>query len=76
MFVNSGTYEIGEGTLTMTPVVATVPEFVGGNIEYRYRLVGDALTLTGLDEHPFDGVQAPWRKMREAATLALGRIAP
>ena len=76
MFVNAGTYEINEGALTMRPVVARVPEFVGGNIEYRYRLAGDTLTLTGLDEHSFDGVQAPWAKIGQAATLTLVRITP
>ena len=32
MFVNAGTYAINEGTLTMTPVVARVPEFVGATL--------------------------------------------
>ncbi len=75
MFVNAGTYEIEADRLTMMPIVARVPEFVGGSLEYQYRLNGDVLTLTGVDEHSFDGVQAPWATRGEGTTLTLGRVA-
>jgi len=76
ILVNSGTYETGQGKLTMTPIVARVPEFIGGTIEWEYRLSGDVLVLTFLDEHSFDGVQAPHAKSGGGVILSLDRIAP
>jgi len=74
--VNSGTYVKGQGKLTMTPIVARVPEFIGGTIEWEYRLSGDVLVLTFLDEHSFDGVQAPHAKSGGGVIMTLGRITP
>ncbi len=74
IFVNTGTYEREEGKLTMTPIVARVPEFIGGTIEWGIRFSGDVLVLTGLDEHSFDDVQAPWAKSGGGVILSLGRI--
>ena len=74
MFVNAGTYDVAADRLTMMPSVARVPEFVGGSLEYRYRLEEDVLTLTGMDEHSFDGVQAPWATRGEGNTLTLRRV--
>ena len=74
MFVNAETYDVVADRLTMLPSVARVPEFVGGSLEYRYRLEEDVLTLTGMDEHSFDGVQAPWATRGEGNTLTLRRV--
>lgn len=41
---NAGTYEISDSTLTVWPIVARSPNFMGGASErYRYRLNGDTL---------------------------------
>ena len=74
MFVNAGTYDVVADRLTMMPSVARVPEFVGGSLEYRYRLEEDVLPLTGMDEHSFACVQAPWATRGEGNTLTLRRV--
>lgn len=60
LIVNSGTYEIAGDTLTMHPVVARVPDLVGGKQICLYNAAGDTLRLRFIDEYSFDGVQAPW----------------
>ena len=74
--VNTGTYEKEESRLTMTPIVARVPEFVGGTIEWEYQLTEESLVLNFMDEHSFGGVQAPIVKANGGVILTLSRLAP
>lgn len=71
--VNTGTYEVNDSILTMHPIVARVPEFMGGIFKHRLELSADTLRLTSLDEYSFDGVQAPWVKAGEGERLTLVR---
>lgn len=74
--VNSGMYSIeNDSLMTLHPLVSRVPEFMGGGtLTYVYRLSGDTLQLTSLDEYSFDGVQAPWAAARNLVTLTLERV--
>ncbi len=58
--VNTGTYSIDGSRLRIVPVVARVPEFMGGYIDYEVSWDGANLVLTFMDEVTFDGVRAPW----------------
>jgi hypothetical protein len=62
--VNSGTYEIADGSLVTRPVIARVADFVGGEARYEYRVSGDTLWLRMVEELSFDGVPAPWLQTR------------
>lgn len=49
---NTGTYEVGDSTITIHPVVARSPNFMsGGSDKYYFRVSGDTLWLsnTGAD---------------------------
>ena len=48
---NSGTYEVVDSTLTIHPVVARSPNYMGGSDIYHFRVSGDTLWLsnTGAD---------------------------
>lgn len=73
--VNSGTYTQTESTITAQPVVSRVPEFMGGGrLVYEYRVEGDTLSLTSLDEYSYDGIQAPWAAVGDRVTLTLTRV--
>ena len=74
--VNSGTYEITGGSLiTLHPVVSRVPGFMGGGtLLYEFSLAGDTLSLTSLDEHSFDGIQAPWAASGARVKLSLTKV--
>jgi len=60
MVVNSGTYEINVSTLTAHPIVARIPDFMGGRLICEYHVENDIMQLKFVDEYSFDGVQAPW----------------
>lgn len=75
VIVHTGTYQREAETLTMTPIVARIPEFMGGTIEWGYQLSSTELVLTFMDEHTFDGVQAPWAGADGGAILTLSRVA-
>lgn len=60
LVVNSGTYEIKESTLIAHPVVARIPDFMGGKLICEYHIENDMMRLKFIDEYSFDGVQAPW----------------
>lgn len=62
LVVNSGTYEIKGSTLIAHPLVARIPELMGGKFVCDYRIKEDTMTLKFVDEYSFDGVQAPWVK--------------
>lgn len=60
MVVNAGTYEIDGATLTAHPMVARIPDFIGGKLICEFHIENDTMRLKFLDEYSFDGVQAPW----------------
>lgn len=74
--VNTGTYEVSDGRITVHPGIARVPEFMGGRMDYDYRFSGTRMILTLMDEYTFDGVRAPWAdKSRGRIHLVLIRQA-
>lgn len=60
LVVNAGTYEIDGDTITACPIVARIPDFVGGELICTFRIDNDTMRLKFVDEYSFDGVQAPW----------------
>jgi hypothetical protein len=73
LVVNSGTYEIEGSMLTVHPIVARIPEFVGGTLVCEFRIENDSLQLKFVDEYSYDGVQAPW-VARGGLVLTLLRV--
>ncbi|UCF71158.1 MAG: lipocalin-like domain-containing protein [candidate division WOR-3 bacterium] len=73
MVINSGTYEIDGSVLTAHPIVARIPDFVGGKLICEYALEGNTMHLKFIDEYSFDGVQAPW-VASDGLVLTLERI--
>jgi hypothetical protein len=73
LVVNSGTYEIDGNTLIAHPVIARIPDFMGGKLICEYHIENDMMRLKFIDEYSFDGVQAPWVKSG-GLILTLGRI--
>lgn len=73
LIVNAGSYSIEGSTLTAHPVVARMPDFVGGKLICDIRVDKDTMWLKFVDEYSFDGVQAPWVK-DGGLTLILERI--
>jgi len=59
IIVNSGAYEVDGSSLTLRPVIAKSPGFVGGYLTGSYSLSGDTLVLR--HEHLFDlnGTELP-----------------
>ncbi len=74
--INSGTYEITDSNITMYPIVARVPEFMGGMLLCEYRISEDTLFLQMVDEYSFDGIQAPWVANDNGLLITLLRIEP
>ena len=74
--VNSGTYELaGESLMTLFPVVSRVPGFMGGGkLLYEFRVQGDTLWLTSIDEYSSDGIQAPWAASDNGVKLRLSKV--
>lgn len=62
LVVNSGTYEIEGNTLIAHPVIARIPDFMGGKLICEYHIEKETMRLKFVDEYSFDGVQAPWVK--------------
>ncbi|RLC55089.1 MAG: hypothetical protein DRI30_08135 [Chloroflexi bacterium] len=60
LVVNTGSYEISNEKIRVTPTIARMPEFMGGLMVYGFEWSGDDLVLTLLEEYTFDGVSAPW----------------
>ena len=73
LVVNAGTYEIEGNILIANPLVARIPDFMGGKLICEYYLEEDTMTLRFVDEYSFDGVQAPW-VASGGLTLKLVRI--
>ena len=72
---NAGTHTPSDSTITLQPVVSRVPEFMaGGRLLYEYRVQGDTLILTSLDEYSYDGIQAPSAAAGNRVKLTLKRI--
>ena len=67
ILVNAGKYELKGSVIVTRPIIARVPNFVGGEAQYEYKIEGDTLTLTMFDEVSKKGVPQPWvgkRKFR------------
>jgi hypothetical protein len=60
MVINAGTYEVNGSVLTAHPVVARIPDFMGGKLICEYHVERNTMRLNFFDEYSFDGVQAPW----------------
>lgn len=60
IIVNAGTYELTDSILTVRPLVAKTPEYVGGLGRYSWRVVADTLWVTTLDIRARTGVQDPF----------------
>ena len=71
--VNSGTYEVKDSYLTAYPIVARVPEFMGGKLVCEFQVEEDTLQLKLVDEYTYDGVQAPWVASGSGLILTLVR---
>jgi len=46
LIVNTGTYEVSGSTITYRPIIAKIPEFVGGYATDEFSIDGDTVTLT------------------------------
>ncbi|HSF18344.1 MAG TPA: lipocalin-like domain-containing protein [Vicinamibacteria bacterium] len=71
IIVNTGTYETSDASVTMRPMIAKSPEFVGGNTTMGYKIDGDVLTLTTMSIVSADGASPP---DVAATTMTLRRI--
>lgn len=57
--MNAGTYTVTGNRLTIRPLVARAPAFVGGTGTSDFRISGDTLVLTDVDILSFDSVPVP-----------------
>jgi hypothetical protein len=57
--MNAGTYSVTGKTLTIRPLIARAPEYIGGSGTYEFRTSGDTLFLTDLNIVSFDSVPVP-----------------
>ncbi len=60
VIMNSGTYELTDTTVTIHPLIAKTPEYVGGKGVFVYGIVADTLWLTNVDIYSSDGTQDPY----------------
>ena len=75
IFVNTGSYKWEGEKLTVYPVVAKNPEFIGGYMIFKIEWDEHELVLTPLDEYSVDGVQTPWVRVSSGLThLTLNRL--
>lgn len=72
--MNTGTYTVDESRITVYPVVARVPEYMGGHMSYEYSWSGENLVLTFNDEFTFDEVPAPWMESNVRIRLTLAPV--
>lgn len=59
LLVNAGRYAASGGVLTIKPIFAVVPGFVGGSGTFEYRLSGDTLRLLWTEIFASDGTPDP-----------------
>lgn len=59
LIVNTGSYETHGSTITLRPMIAKSPEFVGGHRNMTYQISGNLLTLTLESVVSGDGVTVP-----------------
>ena len=59
ILVNAGMYELKNSVIITRPIIARVPNFVGGEAYYEYKIEGNTLTLTWFDEVSKTGVPHP-----------------
>ena len=74
MTVNTGTFEVSGSTVTLRPLFALVPEFVGGFAEHDYELTGDDLTLTWGRTMSSAGVERSFTAGGGSTELRLTRV--
>lgn len=60
ILVNAGTYELRDSVIITRPIIARVPNFVGGEAYYEYKLQNHALTLIMFNEVSSEGIPQPW----------------
>ncbi len=60
ILVNAGTYKLKDNVLITRPSIARVPNFVGGEAFYEYKIEEDILTLTLFDEVSKKGIPQTW----------------
>lgn len=59
IIVNSGTYEIDGSSLTVRPVIAKSPGFVGGRLTGTFSVSGDTLVIHHQHLFDLDGTELP-----------------
>jgi hypothetical protein len=74
LVVNTGTYEVSGSTITLRPLFALVPEFVGGSAEIDYEVSGDQLTLRWRRTVSASGVEHPFTASGVSTELTLTRL--
>jgi hypothetical protein len=67
IIVNSGTYEVEGASLTLRPMIAKSPGFVGGHLTGTFSISGDTLVLH--HEHLFDLAGSELEDFGEVLTL-------
>ena len=70
IIINTRTYEISGSTVTLRPIIARSPAFVGGQQTSEFRIEGNTLTLTETTVVAADGTPAPGA----AGSLTLRRV--
>ena len=59
LIVNTGTYEVDGSVVSIKPLLAKSPEFIGGSATMKFQVDGDILTLTTLTTVAADGSTPP-----------------
>ncbi len=59
LIVNTGTYEVDGSVVSMKPLLAKSPEFIGGSATMKFQVDGDILTLTTSTIVAADGSTPP-----------------
>jgi len=73
--VNTGEYTIDDAHILVRPIIARVPDFIGGQMIYEYEWSREFLVLTMIDESTHDGIRAPWvRDSSGTVHITLARI--
>ena len=59
LIASSGIYDANDTTITIRPLAATTPEFIGGRQVFRYWIRGDSMWTRSLEVYSYDGVRDP-----------------
>ena len=60
LIVNAGMYDLEDSVIITYPIIARMPNFVGGKGFYEYKIENDTLVLTMFDELSKTGVRHTW----------------